>query len=181
MQAVATLLDRNADDQTQEMWQALEKACGISGVKIPKDPHFSWFVAEKFDEARLKARVAELVHELTCFEINANGVGLFTGERPILYIPIVKTRQLLETHERIWDLLAPLGENRSEVYSPDSWIPHITIASDESSLSSFGCILDALFHQQLTMTIPVNNISLIYSDELSAGINFVQEFGKGTS
>lgn len=178
MQAIATLLDRNADEKTQEMWHALEKACGVSGVKIPKDPHFSWFVAEKYDAAGVKQEFASLAGELDPFEIHTDGIGLFTGARPILYVPIVKTRRLLELHERIWNLLYPLGKIVSEVYQPRYWIPHITIASDDSSLVNWSCIFEALLHLELTMTIPVNNLALIYSEEQSAGINFVQEFEK---
>lgn len=181
MQAIATLLNRNADEKTNKMWQDLEKTCGLSGIKIPQDPHFSWFVAEKFDEPELKKRFPELARQLTEFEISTNGIGLFTGEKPILYIPIVKTRRLLELHEEIWSKLSPLGAKLSAFYQPDQWIPHITMTSDDASLANITCIVEAISPLTLTMTIPVNNLALIYSEENSAGISFVQQFGKGTS
>ncbi len=181
MQAIATLLNRNADDKAKKMWQDLEKTCGLSGIKIPQDPHFSWFVAEKFDELELKKRFLDLSMQLTEFEIPTNGIGLFTGEKPILYIPIVKTKRLLELHEEIWDLLSPLGVKLSAFYQPEHWIPHITVTSDDASLANITCIVETILRLPLTMTITVNNLALIYSEESSAGISFVQEFRKGTS
>jgi len=181
MQAIATLLNRNADEKTTKMWQDLEKTCGLSGIKIPQDPHFSWFVAEKFDEPGLKNEFLDISLQLTEFEISANGIGLFTGEKPILYIPIVKTRKLLELHEEIWRLLSPLGVKLSAFYQPEHWIPHITITSDDASLANINCIIETILHLPLTMTIPVNNLALIYAEEKSAGIKFVQEFRKGIS
>ena len=181
MQAIATLLSRNSDEKTKKMWQDLEESCGVSGIKIPQDPHFSWFVAEKFDEPEVKSEFLNLSQQLTEFEISTNGIGLFTGEKPILYIPIVKTRKLLELHEKIWSLLSPMGVKLSAFYQPEHWIPHITMTSDDASLANITCIIETIMPLALTMTIPVNNLALIYSEEKSAGISFVQEFGKGTS
>jgi len=181
MQAIATLLNRNTDEKTKKMWQDLEKTCDLSGIKIPQDPHFSWFVAEEFDEPGLKNEFLDLSTQLTEFEISTNGIGLFTGENPILYIPIVKTRKLLELHEEIWKLLSPLGVKLSAVYQPEHWIPHITITSDKTSPANIHCIVEAILHLPMTITIPVNNLALIYADEDSAGIKFVQEFRKGIS
>lgn len=181
MQAIATLLNPSAHQKTLEPWQALEKTCGLSGIKIPNDPHLSWFVAEKFDESAVKQEFSLLARELEAYEIYTSGIGLFTGERPILYIPVVKTKLLLDVHEKIWNSLSRYGENLSDVYRPENWIPHVTITSDDSSLIDLGCILSALMHLDLKMTIPVNNLALIYSEESSAGINFVQSFKKGES
>ncbi len=179
MQAIATLLNPSVHQKTLEPWQALEKTCGLSGIKVPNDPHLSWFVAEKFDESAVKQEFSVFARELEEFEIHTNGIGLFTGERPILYIPVVKTKQLLDVHAKIWNSLSSYGENLTDFYSPENWIPHITITSDDSSLIDLGCILSALMHVDLKMKIPVDNLALIFSEESSAGINFVQSFNRG--
>src|SRR5512133_1348491 len=144
MQAIATLLNRNSDEKTKKMCQDLEKTCGLSGIKIPQDPHFSWFVAEKFDEPEVRDEFLNLSQQLTEFEISTNGIGLFTGEKPILYIPIVKTRKLLELHEEIWEVLSPMGSKLSAFYQPERWIPHITITSDDASLANITCIMETI-------------------------------------
>lgn len=179
MQAIATLLKHESDATTTKMWHDLELSCKLSGMKFPRNPHFSWMVAEKFEEQAVKDAFAVISKESAEFEISTNGLGLFTSEKPILYIPIVKTEKLLELHQTVWNLLLPLGENPSSFYQPSQWIPHVTLTSDGLSASKLSCILEEIIHLSFVMTIPVNNLALIFSDEKSAGIKFVQEFERG--
>lgn len=179
MQAIATLLRRTSSDQSaMSLWRMLQETCDLAGIKIPQDPHFSWMVAENFEDKAIEDVFANISKKQEEFEISTTGLGLFTGEKPILYIPIVKTEQLLLLHKEIWEQIFPLGVNQSNVYNPQKWIPHITVTSDELSITRLSCVLENIINLPISMRITVDNLALIYSEEESAGIKLVQEFGR---
>jgi 2'-5' RNA ligase len=176
MQAIATLLKHSEHETTRQMWQTLRSSCDLTGIKIPENPHFSWMVAENFDETAARRIFEEMSPRIKGLSINTNGLGLFTSKKPILYIPIVKTKELLEIHDELWQQLSPFGNHLENFYHPSQWIPHITLASEDLSISRLQCILESIVQVPINATFPVDNLALIYSDEDSAGISFIQEF-----
>jgi 2'-5' RNA ligase len=177
MQAIATLVNEGSNPTASQLWEVIRKSCDINGIRIPEDPHFSWMVADKFNEDAVIKKLHSFSGDAREFEVTTTGLGIFTGEKPILYLPIVKTQRLLEMHQTLWSSLYSSGENQSKVYQPLLWIPHITVISGEIPSDRFNCLLEAVLSMDLTMTIRVNNVALIYSDADKAGIRFVQKFG----
>jgi 2'-5' RNA ligase len=176
MQAIATLLKHTEHEATRQMWQTLRSSCDLTGIKVPENPHFSWMVAEEFDEAAARRVFQGMATKIKGLNINTNGLGLFTSKKPILYIPIVKTKELLDLHEELWRQLSPFGSHLENFYHPSEWIPHITLASEDLTISRLQCILESIAQVPINATFAVDNLALIYSDENSAGINFIQEF-----
>lgn len=178
MQAIATLINANSDLTATTMWKALTSACSLSGIKIPQNPHFSWMVAERFEENPVREAFADFARKVESFEVHTTGLGIFTGEKPILYLPLVKTESLLKMHGELWRALFQTGTNQNTVYHPDQWIPHVTVISEEMPVQQFACVFESIVSLDLKLTICVNNLSLIYSNQEEAGIKFIQEFQK---
>lgn len=176
MQAIATLINAKSDLTASNLWQVLTHACDLNGIKIPQTPHFSWMVAERFEEDSLKEAFEAFGRKTKPFTIHTTGMGIFTGEKPILYLPIVKTEPLLQLHNELWRTLFPLGMNQNTVYHPSQWMPHVTVIGDEVKSPQMACVLESIITLDLEMTIEVNNLSLIFSNQTEAGIKFVQEF-----
>jgi 2'-5' RNA ligase len=178
MQAIATLINPKTNLTTTNLWQVLSRACDLNGIKIPQNPHFSWMVAERFEEEPLKEAFIGFARKTKPFEIHTTGMGIFTGEKPILYLPIVKTEPLLQMHNELWRTLFPMGVNQNTVYHPSQWMPHVTVIGEEVPSPKMTCVLESIISLGLEMTIEVNNLSLIFSNQTEAGIKFVQEFIK---
>jgi len=179
MQAIATLVNATSDLTATEFWKVLTQSCDLNGIKIPQNPHFSWMVSEGFEEEAAKQAFEAISRKTTEFTVRTNGLGIFTGEKPILYLPIVKTEQLMDLHQEIWQVLFALGVNQNTFYHPSQWIPHVTVIGEEIPLTQFVCLVESIVNITLEMTIHVNNLALIYSNKDDAGIKFIQELGRG--
>lgn len=176
MQAIATLLNKDADNSTRKMWDQLEQCCGLSGIRLTPTPHFSWFVADSFSSYSLFDEIKEITRKFTPIKVSTTGLGIFVLDKPVLYLPIVKTRQLLEMHEVIWNALTKYGTNISENYQPDMWIPHITLAHNDLSKNTITCAIDNLMDLRISLMIDVDNLALIFATEESAGIIHQEKF-----
>ncbi len=129
MDGVIALLDEEHTILVQELWKNLENESGLSAGLITPFPHFSWQVAEEYDFKGLGEKLVELTSQLPPFTIRTTGIGVFTGKSPVIFIPIIKDPGLLELHQKIWDDTVQFAKRISDHYTPENWIPHITLAS----------------------------------------------------
>ena len=156
MDGVVALLDRQhceAIDRLRDEFSKLD-------ISIAVCPHISFQVAEKYDVSALRLIMDQLSRDCPPIQILTSGLGFFTGEQPILHIPVVRSRSLTDFHQRIWEALAPISSEVSHHYHPDAWIPHITLVYDLASpqLSELvGCLGDRCFN----WTITLDNLSLL--------------------
>ena len=114
LQGLGSLLDFEHSQQIENLWNELEADCGLKGVRITPFPHFTWHVADDYRCDSL--RLAELAASVEPFTIQTTGLALFTGESPIAYIPIVRTKALSEFHEIVWNSITPISINPNLYY-----------------------------------------------------------------
>lgn len=178
MYVIASLLNPAATQQTQLIWDLLETKCGLMGIKLTPLPHFSWVVSEEFDLARVETEVRMLAQAFDTFYAETTGLGIFTGENPVLHTSLVKTRRLLEMQERIWRSASSCAVRLSPYYEPSSWMPHITLAYRDITRENLGCAVQEIAFRDLNMKVLVDHLALIYEVEGQIGIKFRYDFGK---
>lgn len=178
MQDIASLLDKDNDPATREIWNDLEKSCRLSGIRLSPTPHFTWFGCDYFVEDETINAIEEISCLFDSFIIHTTGVGIFTTSTPVLYLPIIKSKKLLEMHEVIWGKLSKYGKNVSKIYEPELWIPHITLAHNELSAESLTCAVENFLNKPLDLQFKVDNLALIYATTDSSGIIHQTGFGK---
>ncbi len=171
MLAIASFFDPQADQRTQQIWAQLEKSCGLMGIKMIPIPHFSWQIAVEYDVVAASKALDQLMVEIQPFEIQTTGLALFTGPTPTLYLPIVKTRRLLELHETIWNRLLPCAKEPSPLYMPDQWVPHITLAYRDVNPDRLACALEELAFAPLSLTTVVDNLALAFQNDSQVGVH----------
>ncbi len=162
MIAIASLLDIHANRQVEEIWDWLEANCGLSEIKLTPLPHFSWQTAETYDIEPLEAALQGLTSRITPFTVRTAGIGVFTGEIPVFYLSLVKTSQLLSLHQMIWEHVSPFGRTINDLYAPEYWIPHISLAYRDITPAKLACALEGLIYSPLDIEILVDNLSVIY-------------------
>ena len=165
MHGIISLLDQEHHHKVQTIWHELETTCGLGGIKTAPQPHFSWQVAENYD----LDRVRDILEEISCytrpFVVHTNGLGIFTGETPVLYIPIVKDTHLCQFHNKLWEQMQKLSQGMSPYYSPQDWVPHITLAVGDVTHFNLGCALEKMAFQTYSWDITINNLILAYQPE----------------
>jgi 2'-5' RNA ligase len=178
MFAIATLLDPNSDTQTRDFWQLLEKDCGLAGIKTAPLPHFSWQGAEDYPVAEVERILTEITRRTTPFMIQTAGLGLFTGPVPVLYLALVKTEKLMIVHRSLWEIIGPLATGLNRHYSPDLWMPHITIAFQDLNADNLACAVKNLIFKPVALEIHVDQLALLYQNEQDTGVKGSFAFGK---
>ncbi len=177
MIAIASLLDVHANRQVEEIWDWLEANCGLSEIKLSPLPHFSWQTAEGYNIDQMEAALQELTITITPFTVRTAGIGIFTGEIPVFYLALVKNSQLLNLHKTIWDRITPFSRKVNDLYDPEYWIPHISLAYRDITPAKLSCALEGLIYSPLEMEIIVDNLSVIYQVGGLDGVKSRFDFG----
>ena len=169
MHRLVSLLPQAAHHFVKNIWNELETQFGINGTHNIPYPHFTWAVGEEFPEEALKTAVQELAGTIEPFLVYASGLGIFPGESPVLYIPVVKTRQLYNIHQKIWHRLQPFGNNLCPLYQPENWVPHIYLAGDMINRDKLGSALQKLAFEDINLKMEIDNLAFIDAPEGKTG------------
>jgi 2'-5' RNA ligase len=170
LHGVVSLLDAQHDAKVAAMWDELEAACGLAGIKITPIPHFSWQIAENYRFERLDTILKEITLSVNKLTVRTSGLALFTGENPVVYLPIIRDASLSALHAKIWESLFPVSVAPSPYYSPQSWMPHITLAHKDVDRNTLTCLMDRLAFQNHNWELSVDNLAVVYQPEGQVGL-----------
>mgnify|MGYP001063603042 CR=1 FL=1 len=161
MYAIISELDHDSSVVVKDLWARLRDACGLREIYNLPTPHFSWLVAEALDLARAKAIIAELAAQYLMLTSHVFGLGIFSGDRPVLYLPIVKSQAMIDLHNQIWDKLGSMADRANGYYSPAFWLPHITLAINDLRCENLACALESVAFEPVELTISADNLILV--------------------
>ena len=105
-----------------------------------------------------------------------SGLGIFTGSPPVLYVPIVRTRELSEFHATVWKHAARTASGTVDYYHPDDWLPHITLAFGDIHKDNLPDVI-RLSERPLHWHMAINNLSFVEDTGEEQGVRFHFEFG----
>jgi 2'-5' RNA ligase len=161
MQGIISMLDLDHTSRVHALWNALKDSCGMEEILRTPLPHITWHVAGGYQCDELEKDLEALTSRQAPIQIQANGIGLFTSPAPVLYIPVVRTRALSDLHQAIYEAAITRAENPLVYYSPDEWIPHITLAHTDADLERLQCALKVLGLERLTWQIHLEQLVLV--------------------
>ena len=174
---IASLLDKPATERVESLWQELDAQCGLVGVKITPFPHFSWQVTEGYDSPRLDTSLQEIAGQTQPFTVRTAGLGLFSGESPIVYILIVKDEALIRFHSLLWQRMEKIAIRPMPHYAPEKWVPHITLAYNDVRRDNLGCALNNLAFLPFEWEIQIDNLVTIAQTEGPTAQTVYYKFG----
>lgn len=162
MHGIVSLLPQPFYSQVEDLWNQLEENFGLNGIRVTPFPHFSWQGAEAYDEPALEEVLKRHAKHTTPFTVHTTGLGVFSGNQPVLFIPVVKSPQLADFHRSIWEDLAATGTIISQYYNPDNWVPHISLAYADITPEKIGAVMESLAFQTFNWEFEVNNFAYIF-------------------
>ncbi len=172
MQGVVSLLDLADQDRIAELHAGIERATGVSGLCTTPVPHFSYHVADEYDPDLLAATLLSFAASNPGFRVRTSGLGIFTGQHTVVYIPIVRGPVLTAMHHVLWRHLARAARGASEHYHPDNWLPHITLVDNPALSAHLPEVIRILEGQDLQWELAVTNIALLYGEGEALGVRF---------
>lgn len=162
MDGIAACLDQPHNTIVRDLWDELAGDFGISALlqKVPI-PHFSYHVAERYDQAGVESVLRKYAALQKPFKVRGTGLAIFTGQVPVLYVPIVRTSELSHIHTALWPHLTEHAVGTSDHYHPERWLPHITLAHGDLSGANLSAVLQRWASRTFEWEITIDNISLI--------------------
>jgi 2'-5' RNA ligase len=165
MQGIVSLLDGEARERIEQLWEELRRDFGVRGIHSKRFPHFSYHVADEYDLTKLRPDLEQLAGATRKFPAHASGIGIFTRKEPVIYLPVVRSKELQSIHSDIARLAEPLATGINEYYAPDIWIPHITIAEGDVDILVLPEIVRRLGERNLRWELPITNLAVIRATE----------------
>lgn len=177
-QAVVSILDQQHYEIVKNLWAEMRQRFGVGEPKTEAMPHFSYHVAEQYDEVGVVQILREAAGAERPFPITASGIGIFPAPSPIIYVPIVRTPDLTRLHAHLFAQLEAIAQDNNPHYSPNAWIPHITLGHYDITLEKLGPISQWLYQQALNWTITIDNFYLLTDDTSNHVEKFKVSFGE---
>jgi 2'-5' RNA ligase len=185
MHGIVSLLDNDYNRLVEELWAELEREFSVHGVYVTPYPHFSYHVAKDYDVDKIEPVLQRITSNITTFKVRTSGLGVFTGNSLVLYIPVARSLELTHLHEELWQEVATASSGVQQYYHPGQWMPHITIGFGDISKDNLSQIIPFLAERNFSWEITVDNIALIYDtgikQELKSRFDITSELRPGES
>jgi 2'-5' RNA ligase len=162
MLGVVSLLDAEHDQQVRAVWAEFERELGLK-TELPP-PHFSYHIAETYQEGILESALKVYAAQLPSFDVLTAGLGIFTGEHPVLYIALTRSPLLTRIQQDVWPLADAASERASSLYHPDHWMPHITLAQWNINRANLPDVIRLLSERNLYWKVRIDNLALVGAD-----------------
>ena len=170
--ALASPINISENDKIHNIWNELDFACEMNQVKFAPIPHFSYMTYKNvINPVGLQQALEKVSYEINPFRIQVNGIGIFQGPKPILYLPIVKTQLLLQIHSKVLNAASPHISEFSDFYLEENWIPHITLAIRDINLDNISCAVNQCMQFDLSFSLTIDHLAILYMEDETFGIN----------
>src|SRR5215207_6699822 len=159
MQGVVSVLDAQASAKVEQLWAELERGFALKYACVAY-PHLTYHLAESYDDTRVIPVLRDLSRHAAPLRVTTSGLGIFTGERPVLYSPIVRDAALSRFHEQVTKAVAPYVQGAHDHhYGVTRWMPHITLAVEDLSRDMLPDVIRMLGSRAFNWDIIVSNLS----------------------
>lgn len=169
MYAIISGLDPDSAAVVSDLWQRLCKTCGLKEIYNLPTPHFTWFLAGGLDTEGVLPLIQQLSSMSDPFRVHTFGLGIFSGKKPVLYLPIVKSVEMIHLHRAIWNQIQPFSDDPECYYSPRLWVPHITLALKDLTKDNLACAVNAIAFEPIELFVAVGNLALVAYENESIG------------
>lgn len=157
---VAALLDDAHTLMIEGIWQECRQRFGTEGFTPATIPHLTYHVATDYDTGVVVPHLRHIASQTPPFVIQTNGLGLFTGPQPVLYIYVRPSPHLDALHRRVWDAIDGSAGGPSLLYNPDNWQPHITLMHS-SQPGLLAQIVELLIQRDFAWRVHIETLSII--------------------
>lgn len=127
-------------------------------IEDSSPPHVSYQIAPLYDVSPTLSALEEMVKTLSPFPIQTSGLGLFTGEKQVIYITVARSDTLGRIHRRIWKEITTFASEPGEYYSAPQWIPHITLVDRQTDREQTAEIIRWLAERDFSWQMTIDNL-----------------------
>ncbi len=170
--SVAAVLTDTYRQRIEAIWYQLQGQLGLTPRFATPVPHLSFHVAEGYDETHLRERLAAFASRHHRLTIRTAGLGIFTGNSSVLVLMVVRTPGLSAFQETLFNQIITLAERPSPYYTPETWIPHITLSPAPLDTQALIQAIGLLNQASYVWELPLDNLALICDNCGDQGIHY---------
>jgi len=175
MHGLITPLPEPYKEKVYQLWEDFQKEHHLNGVFTTPIPHFTWHVDAQY-RPELVPSLADFFANNVPPTITTDGLGIFCGEHPIIFINLLVTEELLRYHSQLFTLLQPFSAKSNAYYEPGKWHPHITLALGDTNPSLAGTIIKSVSDIDFNWTFECSALTLIQQNPQSLQYEVYQDF-----
>lgn len=168
--AVATIFDFANSHAAGPFWEKVGHVFDTAGVELTRLPHISWHVAMEYELENLAKELSLFAMDHPPFSLRVAGIGVFSGENPVVYLPVTKTERVARMQRLLWEKFARFSTAINQNYDPDLWIPHITLTSAGAGDDAICQIISELAFTAISDEILADHLAIIYKDDAASGV-----------
>ena len=162
MNALVTLLDHEHADLVRDIWWEMESQFGITTRYVKPFVHFSYHVvADEYDLDQLGPTLENVSGETSSFSVPTTKADVFLGSEPVVFVHVARSPELDRLHKEIWASCTPGFGVGLPYYSPEAWVPHITLAQGPRAAENLPEIMKLLEKRDLAWELQVDNLAVI--------------------
>ena len=161
MLAITSLLPSPASDHINALIKSLETEFGLDDVQATPEPHLTYQIVEPTDWATLKTALRAIAAATPPFVAHTTGLGMFPGDSPVIYIPVLRSDALNELHHQVVNAVGSLCSRTDKFSAPDLWLPHVSLALHDTTPELLGPVLQFLNNQTFNMELVINNLAIL--------------------
>jgi 2'-5' RNA ligase len=170
--AIISSVDSQSLIKIEQIREIIHHNCQDNNWPAGLDPHMSWQGAGDYHIETVVQALEGFARSVQPFSIHIGGFGVFSGEEPILYLSILKSQLLNQLHLKLWNLLSPLAQLPNPYFSPDNWIPHISLVyGTPETQKALACAVSDLVTVPINFEILVDHVSLVFDRDGKYGIH----------
>jgi hypothetical protein len=172
MYSILSPLDEQSCKKIEQLRNYLNEKCSSLNDALTLNPHMSWLGAEELNVSNTQKSLDKLALTISPIHLETAGFGIFPGEKPVLYLPVIKTIELFNLHLNLWDQLSPNLHEENCQYGPNEWLPHISIFYfHQNQAESLSCALAGLIQKEFTLYFTIDRFRLAFYKNEQYGYN----------
>lgn len=165
MHALVSTLPEPFYTETLLLWDELEARFGVRYVRVTPIPHFTWQIADRYDLSTLVPALDQYTRARRPLQVKVKGVGTFEGQEDVVFLKVQRHKDLLRCHQQVWELLGEHSDTINPLYSPETWIPHVTLAMHDIPAGKLAEIRAFVRAKQVDWEIDVENFDILTQEE----------------
>ncbi|MBC3538180.1 2'-5' RNA ligase family protein [Rufibacter sp. H-1] len=139
----------------------LEREFGLKEVQKTPFPHITWLTVNDGSLPNLQRTLGHAAGICCRFRITTNGLGIFPGEKPVLYIPILRTSKVNQFHRQLHKAVCLISQEISAYYHPEVWVPHLSLALGDTTPEIVSQAVLYLNRSNYHWKIELDNLTLL--------------------
>jgi hypothetical protein len=164
---IVALLDEEHELIMKNLWQELETDFGIKHPYENPIPHITHIQAHKIKERALEEALEKFAAMQEPYLVRTAGLGIFTGERLALYVPVVRNPALTAIQTTLIATVAPALDGIADTHQLNHWLPHLTLIIPMTELTDvvLGNVVQRLARRSFIWEIRISRFAVLGLDE----------------